>query len=407
MSQGSSIVEVLPALQSWAELRAAWDDCVARQSAGIQDLDITAGIDWAMTLWETHLGAGDIQILILRQGGECAGILPLYRSGKRVRRIPCRNLSQLPEIYAGRAGFLLREPNPEALQQMFTYVRTQIPAWDVLTITLLRGSVHEKLFLELAAANGLATRVIEVQFSPYISLQKDWEQHFASLPKKFRSTIRNGEKRLRERGELSYREYRTPQEAEEFNSAVEEIEQDSWKEAAGTSIASNPVHAAFHRAITIRAAAHGFFSGHLLLHDQHPVAYVMGLLYNGVFLDLKESYRNTFREMSPGHVLKSFLFARLYEQQATLFDFMGRCEEYKMKWTDKTYCRSTYLLFNNTARGTLARWVGSLGNPSPKSDAPLQQDATLPSNGNGLEQRTERAPGKVKTAGGAIKVSRS
>lgn len=404
MSQSSATIEVLRAPQVWGDLRAVWDDLLARQSDSIQDLDITAGFDWVMTLWENFLESGDIQVLVLRQGRQCTGILPLYRSGKRVRRIPCRNLSQLPEIYAGRSGFLFREPNAEMLQQMFDYARKRIPAWDVLTITLLRGSVHEKLFLELAAANGLATRVIEEQFSPYIPLQENWEQHFASLPKKFRSTIRNGEKRLRERGELSYRECRTPKEAAEFNSAVEEIERDSWKEAAGTSIASNPLHEAFHRAITIRAAEQGFFSGHLLLQDQQPIAYVMGLLYNGVFLDLKESYRNTFREMSPGHVLKSFLFTRLYEHRATLFDFMGRCEDYKMKWTDKTYCRSTYLLFNSTLRGTLARWVGSLGNPSPKSDAPLQPDSTLPSNNDGSTQGTEREPGRVKTTGRTIKV---
>jgi hypothetical protein len=404
MSRQSSLVDVLRATQAWGELRGAWDDIVALQSAGIQDLDITAGLDWAMTLWETHLTAGEIEVLVVREGTHISGILPLYRSAKRIRRIPCRNLSQLPELYSGRAGLLLRDARPEALQQMFTHLHTHTPGWDVFTITLLRGSVQEKLFIEFAAANGLAARIIEEQFSPYIFLKGTWEQHFASLPKKLRSTIRNGEKRLRERGELTYRECRTPQEAEIFNSAVEEIERDSWKEAAGTSIASNRVHEAFHRAITIRAAKGGFFSGHLLLHGQQPIAYVMGLLYNGVFLDLKESYRNTFRETSPAHVLKSYLFTRLYEQQATLFDFMGKCEEYKMKWTDKTYCRSTYLLFNNTARGKLARWVGSLGNPLRKSDAPVHQDVAVTGDGAGPQHGTEHQPGSVRIAGGAVKV---
>jgi CelD/BcsL family acetyltransferase involved in cellulose biosynthesis len=244
--------------------------------------------------------------------------------------------------------------------------------------------VQEKLFLEMTAANAFQVRPIEEQHSPFISLQDKWERHFAGLPKKFRATIRNGGKRLRERGELGYRECVGPQAVADFNAAVIEIEKDSWKGPAGTSIASNPVHEAFHRAITERAAENEFFSGHLLLLDQQPIAYVMGMLYNGVFLDLKESYRNTFREMSPGHVLKNFLFARLYERKVLLYDFMGNCEEYKMKWTDRTYCRVTYLFFNKTLRGKAAGWLSLLRPTKPKTNLPASMK-NAPNTMNGKE----------------------
>jgi hypothetical protein len=34
---------------------------------------------------------------------------------------------------------------------------------------------------------------------------------------------------------------------------------------------------------------------------------------------------------------------------------MGACEDYKLRWTDKTYRRSTYAIYNNNARGRALR----------------------------------------------------
>jgi perosamine synthetase len=366
----STQIAVLRSPEEWDMLRSSWDEILSSQSRGIRDLDVSAGFDWAMTVWQTHLSSGPIELLVLRENGEISGILPVYRFTRSVGRIPCRSVAPVGDLYSGRTGFLLRTPNGAALDALFTHLREKLDPWDVLTLTLVRGSFHDRLFRGFASAHGFYIRAIEEQNSPYVQMQENWEQHFASLPKKFRSTIRNGEKRLRERGSLSYRECRSRQDAADFNAAVLDIEKDSWKAAAGTSIASNPVHEAFHRAITMRAAESGFFSGHLLLLDGQPVAYVMGLLYNCVFLDLKESYKNSLREASPGHVLKNFVFARLYEQKTKVYDFMGKCEEYKMKWTDKTYCRTTYLLFNDTLRGRAAHWLSMIAKASPNVTAP-------------------------------------
>jgi CelD/BcsL family acetyltransferase involved in cellulose biosynthesis len=357
MTAVSCAIETPRFEQEWEVLRTGWNAMLARDSAGVEALDFTASFEWALTLWQTHWNTGEVEIVVLREGATIVGILPLYRFGKSVRRIPCRMVAPIWELYSGRTGFLLRTLAPEYLRLMFSTLRTQVRPWDLLSLTVVQGSQYERLFHDMAAAAGLRAKPVENFRSPYIPLQDSWEKHFASLPKKLRSTIRNGEKRLRASGEVAYRECRTPEDAIAFNAAVAQIERDSWKEAAGTSIAANPVHEAFHQCMTVRAAESGAFSGHLLLLNQEPIAYVMGTLYNGVFLDLKESYRNSLREMSPGHALKNFVFPKLIEQKATVYDFMGQCEDYKMKWTDKTYRRTTYLLFNDTIRAKAASWL--------------------------------------------------
>lgn len=353
MTQGSlnTGVKFFHSYEDVQRLRGPWDELLSSQSATIEELDLTSGFDWAMALWESHLPGTAQEVMILRDEEGISGILPLYRFSKGMRGLPCRSLAPLSELYSGRTGLLVRNQRAETVDALLAALSELSTPWDALVLTVVKGSAYEQLLLEAAARQQRHLLTLSEERSPYIPFQESWAAHFASLPKKLRSTMRNGEKRLRERGELSYQECRTVEEVAIFNGAVNFIERDSWKAAAGTSIASNRKHEAFHRNLALRAAANGRFSGHLLLLNDEPVAYIMGLLNNGVFLDLKESYRASFREMSPGHVLKYFAFDKLYGHGTRVYDFMGKCEEYKLKWTDKLYCRSTYALLNNTFRG--------------------------------------------------------
>jgi CelD/BcsL family acetyltransferase involved in cellulose biosynthesis len=376
MTTASPQIAVLRSPEEWDTLRSSWDEILARQSRGIEDLDVSAGFDWAMTVWQTHLDSGQIEILVLREGNHVCGILPLYRFNKSIRRIPCRILAPLTEIFSGRTGFLLHEPRLQYLDALLDHARNRMDRSEAMLFTLVNGSLYQKLFLQWARRNATRLQTLTVERSPYTSLKENWERHFASIPGKLRTKIRSGEKRLRERGELSYREYRSAEEVAEFNQAVREIEAESWKATAGTSIASNPKHEAFHTALTLRAAQRGWFSGHLLLLDKQPIAYVNGLLYNGVFVSLKISHRVAFREMSPGHVLTALQFERLYQHGAHIYDWTGKCEEYKMRWADDTYCRTTYLLFNDTLRGRAAHWLSTIAGASPNVTAPAGAGAS-------------------------------
>ena len=363
MTTVATQIEVCHSPEEWHALRNTWEELLAIQSRCIEDLDITAGFDWAMTLWQTHLSCGQVEVLVLREGNHVCGILPLYRFKRRIRHISCRSIAPLTDLYSGRSGFLLREPRLEYIGALLDHTRNHLGGLDAIQFTLVNGTASERLFLEWARRNTYQVQSLNAESSPYVLLRQNWERHFASLPSKLRTKLRSGERRLRERGDLNYREYTSADDIAEFNQAVREIEVDSWKAAAGSAIAANPKHEAFHTSLALRAAQQGQFSGHLLFLNKEPIAYISGLLFNGVFLSLKTSYRLEYREMTPGHVLIGFSFQRLYQHSARIYDFTGQCEEYKMRWADGTYSRTTYLLLSNTLRGTAARWLRSfIGN---------------------------------------------
>jgi len=367
-----STLRVASGYEECASLRTAWNEIVAAQSTDISHLDVTCSFEWTMTLWRNHLEKKPQKVLVLESDGEVSAILPLHQFRKQIHGLPCRVVAPFTELYSGRAGFLLREPHGTQFGALFAALNDAVKDWDAFQFTLVENSLQQQEFLAWQRDTSAACEEINKQTSPYIVLQENWEQHFASLPKKFRSTIRNGEKRMRERGQLEYREFRQDSDLDFFSAAALEIERDSWKEAAGTSLTANRLQEAFHTDLLKSAAQNGWLSGHLLLLDGEPVAYVHGLLYNGIFLDLKESYKSRYREMSPGHVLKAFAFESLYAHRARIYDFMGACEDYKMKWTDKTYSRVTYLLYSRTARAWAARRVGRLKGSAEVSAAELE-----------------------------------
>jgi CelD/BcsL family acetyltransferase involved in cellulose biosynthesis len=359
---------VLSHYDECAPLRDPWNQIVAARSGEILQLDVTCSFEWAMTLWRNHLGKKEQRVLVLEADGEIAGVLPLYQFRKQVHGLPCRAIAPLTELYSGRCGFILRDLGSGQFEALFGAICEAEKNWDVFQFSLVEGSEQHRQFFTWQRKSGLACEEIARQTSPYIVLQESWEQHFASLPKKFRSTIRNGDKRMRERGRLEYREFRQNADIDFFAAAMLEIERDSWKETAGSSLTANRLQETFHTEFLKSALQAGWLSGHLLLLDGEPVAYIYGLLYYGIFSDLKESYKNRYREMSPSHVLKAFAFESLYAHRARLYDFMGVCEDYKMKWTDKTYSRTTYLLYNRTARGWAARRLGRFTGASGVTD---------------------------------------
>jgi hypothetical protein len=363
---------ILQSPEEWMGLRDEWDSIVESQSREISGLDVTSTFTWAETLWENHLDHKGLEVLVVESDNKIQALIPLCRNSKTVHSIRCRSIALITELYSGRCGLLLREPRLEILENALTQLREQVPAWDVFLFTLVENSPSELLIRELAKKNRLRLEKISSQRSPYIVLDKTWDEYFASLPKKFRWNLRNFQKKMGATGDAVHRVFESGSDLERFQTAVQEIEKASWKEEAGSSLTSNILQERFHQRLMRAAADRGWFSGHVLEFRGEPVSYVWGLTYGNIFYDLKESYKSVHRDFGPGHVLKLSLMERLFASRVAFYDYMGLCEEYKMRWTDKTYSRTTFLLYNQTFSAHFARWGGQIKKLIDHSKTKLQ-----------------------------------
>jgi Acetyltransferase (GNAT) domain len=346
---------ILRTPDEWAKITNAWEHMVARQSGQILGMDVTCTHAWALTLWENHLGRTGLEVLVAESGGELQAVVPFYRTPKTVHSVPCRCIASVTQLYSGRCGFLLNQPSGEVLGSLLKGLREHVPGWDVFLFTLVEGSISSLILREAAQLEGLRLEILSSQRSPYIVLDKPWDEYFALLPRKFRWNLRNFEKKMKAAGDVVHRAFECGADLTQFHDGVQEIEKASWKEDAGTSLTANSLQESFHARLMNVAADRRWFSGHILEFRGEPVAFVWGLVFGNIFYDFKESYKSSYRDFGPGHVLKLFLMEQLFKRGVAFYDYMGLCEAYKLRWTDKTYERSTFLLYNSTLAARAAQ----------------------------------------------------
>jgi hypothetical protein len=341
--------------RDWRLLKPVWNEIVANQSEGIQRLDVTCTLEWAETLEKALLRDKKRKTLIVEQDDNIVGILPLYESNESRYGVRANKIAPITELYSGRCGFIFKEYRLEYLNAVIDYLYAELKDWSLFQLTLVEHSESDLLLEESCRRKGLNYYKIYTQVSPYIVFDNTWQNYFNSLPKKFRWHLRNGTKKLEAAGTLRYSTCRKASELERFLASAFEIERASWKEIAGSSITTNDYQMIFYKNFCVSALDRGWFYGHLLEVAGEPIAYIYGIVYQGVFYDFKESYKVQYKESSPGHVLKTFVFDELCKRNIRLYDFMGACDDYKMKWTDKTYSRSTYVLYNDNLGGLALR----------------------------------------------------
>jgi len=307
-------------------------------------------------LAQTHLRDEEITTLTVSESSALVALVVTYRAERKAIPLPVRELRAISECHSGRAGLIARSDDPDVVECLLANLLSQLSGWDVFTFGVVEGSRSHIAVSTAANHLSLDVRCVSRKTSPYIVLPASWEQLLAQLPKKFRWTLKKSERDLSERGMLNYEEATEPAHVRSLLEAIYEIEKDSWKEDEGTSILSSKAQKSFYESLAEMAGQGGCLSGHVLRLNGEPISYIFGLLSeDGVFLDQKESFKKSFAAYSPGHVLKRFAIPRLLSRGVRLYDFMGDCESYKMRWTSQTYDRLGLAIYNRTWRGALCR----------------------------------------------------
>lgn len=336
-------------------LAASFDRILLSCADGIRGPDVTCASAWAKALVTSIADPTSMRTLVLSSGGQPVALLPTVMTTVASFPLARRELRMLTEANHGRASLLVLDNDAALVQGALDHLIGDLVGWDTFILTVVADSDCHAAVVGAVERLALRTRVLLARESPYIVLPASWDDLFATLPKKMRWTIRKGEKDLAAKGQLTYEQFQTPDSVPRLHECMLSIERRSWKESSGSSITSNAREQSFYDALLPVAARSALLSGHVLLLDGQPLAYILGINDGrGTFLDLKESFDASFADFSPGHVLKRFAFENLIREGVRTYDFMGRCDPYKMKWTDKTYRRITLAVYHPSARGLLA-----------------------------------------------------
>jgi len=343
-------IDVLSDLSLLPTLWTAWESLTVESTAPLVGLDATSGPLWFATLIQVFERARAARIVVAREGEHIVGLLPVYLEPGRHA---CQRLVAATELYGGRNGFLLSRPDPDLLGSLLRGARQAFGSWQSLRTMLVEGSASAHLLEQLVNSSGFSYVAEAGWESPYFPLLEDAATFNAGMSKGLRQTIRTATNKLRPLGHLNFVEIGGPENAQQAIEAILAVERLSWKHIAGSAISCVPEQEAFYRALLPPALAAGLIYGQVLTLEGQAIAFNFGLIRAGVYSCLKHSNTQEHQALSPAQVLNANLVDRLRERGVRVYDYMGRAEPHKLRWSNETaaYARRPVWIYGDTACG--------------------------------------------------------
>lgn len=344
-------IEEYSNFESLVGLREQWNDLARR-------LNLTPAeeFEWHKTLWEFHHANRTLTVLVARDEAGITGIAPLVieterRNGMRVQVL--RMLGGFHTLHG--TPFLLDRRPDETLNAFLDHLTKHHGNWALWFTGCVKGSPQEAMLFAAFAQRGYQSVTENTEISPYLELEGTFEEKVKTLQPRFRTSLRSRERRLKEKGTVELRFMDSVELWEQGLAAIREIEQDSWKVDAGTAITVQDFQWQFYLRYTPVAASAGTLRIPVLYLNDEPLAYDYALFHRGVYYLMKTSYKNKWHDSYPGFVLRYWLMAWTYSQQANEIDFLGKDEDWKMKWTETARPHAIHAMFNRNFAGSYLR----------------------------------------------------
>ncbi len=282
-------------------------------------------------------------------------IIPFQRKSTSVYGIPLKTIELTTNIISYHAMPLGITNHPELL----TLFLQTIGQWDLcMTPNLVVEEPSYQQLLDQLNTQSYSVQIIPNTASPYLTISTDWDDYLASRSRSFRYRLQRKAKAVAKAGEISLRWYTDELDIDQLLEEMLQIEANSWKVAAGMSIAHRPVEQRYYEQLLPVMATNGLLMANVLYIDKKPVAY--GLCYNfkQCWGQLKTSFDDTFKEFSPGTHLVDLSIEHAFKEGAHEFDFLGDRMRHKLEWTDQVRSHHNLYIYNtNSITGKIAALI--------------------------------------------------
>jgi CelD/BcsL family acetyltransferase involved in cellulose biosynthesis len=264
-------------------------------------------------------------------GDIMVGALPLVRDGHRLRALRCDYSPGYD--YCGK---------PDGVDAIWRALRDD-PSWSELV--LARVPIDSPLATRLpalAADDGCPQVMRREQAHPYFVLPGFEDR----LSPKFRANLLRCERKA---GGVELERIPVPDRAA-FDDALA-IEAMAWKGAAGTAIEADPRATHLYRALAMLVGRRNQGALYFLRVGGRRIATLVAVEDRRTLYALKIGYDPSAANLSPGHLLVWKVAAEACARGLYDFDFVGRADDWKRKWTDLGREQVTIVIYRDNPRG--------------------------------------------------------
>lgn len=308
---------------------------------------------WSRALLRHHVKASDSAVLVvLRDGEGPCGFVPLVIEPGHVVGLPFATVMPLSERYNTHGDLLLSSTDGDIVPVFVDALFELDARWDVFRMgRLLQGSALVESLEGAFARRRVPFRSRVEPPSFVLRLPASVDEYLAERSAKFRNFARRAEKKLAARGHVAFRLAGEGLDVEAAYRAVLDIEARSWKHGHGTAISAIEHQQGFYQQMSRDMAGAGALHLSLLFVDDRPVAYHLGVVFDGTYFCLKTSFDEAFRAWSPATVARVRLIADLIARGMSTFDFPGEPYEWEAQWASEVSWHRSLVVFNRSVRG--------------------------------------------------------
>lgn len=300
----------------------------------------------------------DLKILVITQGGQTTGILPLVIAPFSCSLGQFRVLTYPLDWWGTFYGPIGPEPN-QTLNKGLEWIQQQLRNWDFVELRFVNEDApQQNVFSPVVKEPAFHCARIDLR-------NTNWDDYLASRRKSWRTIIRRTEKKTQKLGDIEHVRYR-PTAGDndprwDLFDECSRLSQLSWQgKSENTQTFAHPNVDAFLRAVHQNAVSTGNIDMNLLKVDGKAIAYHYGYHYEGYFSSLRLGFDPEFSKQGVGTVLTGRMIKDSIERGDHTFDFLPDCLKAKMPWQTSVDvgCRHTHFPSSQGRAGLLRlkRW---------------------------------------------------
>ena len=324
----------LDCLDELLDRAGAWDDLWQRS-----EVRAPSARAFCIGNWLRHFAPKSaLRVLIIEQDGQMVAALPLVE--RRLRKL--LHVGSLPVNEWSHCGDLLIDPNcdVDAVADQLVAGLDTLP-WKLLWIGEAAYETPRWVALRSAAERaGWSVAIKEVCQIPQVEIGSDWDTYHNSRKGNQRRSRRRYARMLDREGGVRLRVEReiAPEKVEQALRQGFEVEDRSWKGAAGTSVLKTPGMFEFYLEEARQMARWGMLELVFLDHQGQPIAFDYGWRAKAAHFTPKIGYDDAYRKFGPGQQLMMHLLERLHgEEDCRLLDFWGPETDWHGHWKTTSY----------------------------------------------------------------------
>jgi CelD/BcsL family acetyltransferase involved in cellulose biosynthesis len=354
-------IEEIRSPSEFGRIRGEWHDL--QNSAGATSVFLSHG--WFEVCAASLAADQQLLILLVREEGRLVGGAPFVKQRSHVRRMPIREIRFLENPLTPFVDFLFVDPQT-GLRAILTHFQKTYTDWDVLSFQKLREDSPQLAFLrDLLQREKWMLRESTVGRTPFLRIEKTWEDFYKSKSPAFRKSRRGITNRVERLGPITIEQVTLPEDAERGLELMLKVSERSWTRRQGADLLSAKFEREFFQKLTKVASQAGYLRIWLLKKGEEVLATEYHIEDHRTVYGLRAHYDAEYSSSSPGSYLDTRIVQQLFQNGYSVYDMGPGMVGYKLAWTDEFYqCQEINVYNSRPYAQFLARleirWIPAL-----------------------------------------------